>query len=282
MAARSESRPGRVNVVVALPAEARPLVSAFGLQPLPGCDPYRVHESDRLRLIVSGPGKARAAAAAGYLFRLSGGLRDQGWLNLGVGGHRKHEPGSAFLAHKVSDACSLESWYPPLVFAPACPGEEVLTVGRVEREYSRPVIYEMEAAGFMVACLGFSTAELVHVLKIVSDNPGSPLDGLSARRVSGFLADRIDPIRSLVDSLSRLAGELAGISQPPGELELFLQRWRFTATQQHQLRELLRRWQLLFPRRCALQGVQGQQRARGVLQQLGLELDAALPGLKAR
>jgi hypothetical protein len=140
----------------------------------------------------------------------------------------------------------------------------------------------MEAAGFMAACLGFSTAELVHVLKIVSDTPGSPADRVSGKQVSGFLADRIDVIRGLVDCLSRLSAELAQLSQPPEKLELFLQRWRFTATQQHQLRDLLRRWQLLFPGRSALQSVRGQERARAVIGHLGSELDAAVPDLKAR
>jgi adenosylhomocysteine nucleosidase len=273
--ARSEGGTGWVNVVVALPAEARPLASAFGLRPVAGCDPFRVFSAERVRLIVSGPGKAAAAAAAGYLFRLGGGCRDQGWLNAGVGGHGSHPPGSAFLAHKVSDGCSLESWYPPRVFSPPCPGEEVLTVGSVERAYPRPVIYEMEAAGFMAACLRFSTAELVQVLKIVSDNPRSPARGVSGRRVSALLAGQQGAIRAVQGSLAGLAGELEELSRLPEEPELFFRAWRFTATQQHQLRDLLRRWRLLFPGRSALQSACGQKQARGVIRQLGLELEAA-------
>jgi adenosylhomocysteine nucleosidase len=280
MRAGSEADKGWVNMVVAMPAEARPLVDRFGLRALPGCDPFRVYGSDRVRLIVSGSGKARAAAAAGYLFRLGGGQRDQGWLNVGVGGHGLHSPGSAFLAHKVSDECSLESWYPPRVFSAPCPGEEVLTVGRVEGQYPRPVIYEMEAAGFMAASLGFSIAELVQVLKIVSDNAENPASRVSSREITALLAARLGAIEAVLDSLAALAGEIQAIERPPAEQELFLQRWRFTVTQQHQLRELLRRWQLLFPGRSALQSAAGQSRARGVLKQLGLELDAACPGLR--
>jgi len=191
MVSRYQGEPGWVNMVVAMPAEARPLVDAFALEAVAGCDPFRVYHGHRLSLIVSGPGMARAAAAAGYLFRLNGGCREQGWLNLGVGGHRSHPTGAAFLAHRVSDSLSLESWYPLRVFTAPCPGEAVLTVGRVQRAYSRPVIYEMEAAGFLAASLRFSTAELVQVLKIISDNADSSASRVRSPEIRALVAGQL-------------------------------------------------------------------------------------------
>ncbi len=281
MPAKAKVEKGQVNMVVAMPAEARPLVEAFALEPVAGCDPFQVYHGDRVSLIVSGPGMARAAAAAGYLYRLNGGCREQGWLNVGVGGHRAHPTGAAFLAHRVSDGLSLESWYPPRVFTAPCPGEAVLTVGRVEREYPRPVIYEMEAAGFMAAALRFATAELVQVLKIISDNADFPASRVRSRDIGAFVAGQQCAIESVLTSLGELAGEMRALERPHPEQERFLEQWRFTATQQHQLRELLRRFGLLLPGRSAFESARGQERARGVLQQLALELDAVVPDLKA-
>ncbi len=164
-----------LNLVIAHPAEARPIIEHFALEKADTNGPFRILANNRLRLIISGLGKIAAAAAGGYLHHFAGSARHEAWLNVGIAGHADLEVGAIRLAHKVSDVALQRNWYPQRVFPAPCPGEEVRTVDHPEREFADTVVYEMEASGFYATCTHFSTVELIHVLKIISDNRGSPV-----------------------------------------------------------------------------------------------------------
>ncbi len=232
-----------VNLLVALAAEGRPLIQHFGLEPLPGGAPFQLFRGGDLQLVVSGIGKVAAAAAAGYLYHLNGSHRDQAWLNLGLGGHRELAVGAVRLAHKVSDAA--ECWYPPRVFPTPCATAEVRTVPEPERQFSQNAVYDMEASGFYATCTRFSTGELVHVLKIISDNAAEPARRPSRREVGELMGAQLPVVERVIGELQALAAEQENVHEDPEELQQFLGRWRFTVTQQFQLRDLLRRWQLI-------------------------------------
>src|SRR3989338_8741295 len=137
-----------VNFVIALACEARPIVERYELKAIPRSEPFRVYEGNGKRLIVSGVGKIRTASATAFLHAFSGALRNQVWINLGIGGHSERAIGEGVLAHKITDHASGQSWYPPILFEPPCATESILTVDRPETEYREPWVYEMEAAGF--------------------------------------------------------------------------------------------------------------------------------------
>ena len=97
-------------LVVALAAEARPLLASHRLQGVSG-HPYRICAGEQTHLIVSGIGKVAAAAATAYLRALIGDT-PAAWLNIGIAGHGNQAVGTALLAHKVVDAASGKPFYP--------------------------------------------------------------------------------------------------------------------------------------------------------------------------
>jgi adenosylhomocysteine nucleosidase len=195
-----------LRFVVALQAEARALVERFGMEPA-GEGPFPVYRGEEAWLIVSGPGKAASAAATAYLHLFSGGELGRAWLNVGLGGHSARPVGEGVIAHKISDGASGASWYPQLVVDSPRPTVPVLTVERVEEEYSLPWVYDSEAAGFFPTACRFSVAELVHCFKVVSDNADATL---SRRMSSTFLEHLI--ARNLGD-LETFARDLAGLAE---------------------------------------------------------------------
>lgn len=241
-----------IRFVVAHQAEAKPIVDRFRMEPA-GEVPFRVFRGEdrdlgKPWLIVSGPGKAAAAAATAYLHLLSGGRPDRAWLNVGVGGHCQGRVGEAFVAHKISDPASGLAWYPQLVIDSPRPTASLLTVERVEDEYEPPWVYEMEAAGFFPTACRFSTIELVHCFKVVSDNPDTTLSRrMSASFFEGLIGENIEAISELSRGLADLAREVEALSSdPPGYAEA-LEHWHFSASQQRQLRRLLQRLAVLAP-----------------------------------
>ena len=204
--------PPLLRFVVALPAEARPLIERFGMTAA-GDGPFPVYRGEDAWLAVSGHGKAAAAAATAYLHLFSGGALGCAWLNVGLGGHGQRAVGEGVVAHKISDAASGASWYPQLVIDSPRPTVPVLTVERVEEEYAPPWIYESEAAGFFPTACRFSVAELVHCYKVVSDNPDATLSRrISSASIEELIGSNLEAVETFARDLADLAWEAEAIS----------------------------------------------------------------------
>ena len=231
-------------LVVALAAEARPLLAPHRLRGVSG-HPYRICAGEQTHLIVSGVGKVAAAAATAYLRALIGDA-PAAWLNIGIAGHGSQAVGTALLAHKVVDIASGKLFYPTFTASPPCRTTLLHTVDRVQPP-AGDAAYDMEASGFCEAAQRFATSERVHCLKVVSDNPQSSYQELNAEKVEALIDAQLDTVAQVGEHLRALSQQLHALhADPPGLAELNA-RWQFTATQKHQLRGLLARWQALAP-----------------------------------
>ncbi|MCH9647357.1 MAG: hypothetical protein K0U98_03900 [Deltaproteobacteria bacterium] len=231
--------------VVAMGCEARPVIARYGLKSVADDLPFPVFRKEDRWLVVSGIGRVNSAAATAFLFQLSGGRRNCGWINFGCCGHASWPVGEVLLAHKLVDASNDRSWFPPLAFSAPCRTSTVCTVDRPERRYAVDQGYEMESVGFFAAASRFATAELVHCLKVVSDGPGDRLEQLTAAKITSLLEAHGDTLGTLVTANEALAAELLSAHGVPAELSEILERWHFTVAQERQLRRLLQRWEVL-------------------------------------
>lgn len=238
--------------------------------------PFPIYRGQDGWLIVSGHGKAAAAAATAYLHLTSGGAMGRAWLNVGLGGHSQRRLGEGVVAHKISDAANGASWYPQLVVDSPRTTAPVLTVERVEEEYALPWVYESEAAGFFPTACRFSVAELVHCYKVIADNPDATLSRrMSGAAVEDLVIRNLEGIGTFAASLADLARDLGTfLADPPGYQQI-LARWPFNVPQRHRLRRLLQRLAALGPE-DSLEVLDGDEDAAGVLARLESRL-AAIP-----
>ena len=232
-----------INFVAALPAEARPLINHYLLKQA-SSKPFQVYRNDDIRLVVSGIGKEKSAEAVSFLHELSG-AQDEAWINMGIAGHRDDPIGTGILAHKITDSKSKKSWYPAFVFNPPVTTDSVLTVPSAESRYESPCVYDMEASGFYEAALCYSTAELVHCYKVISDNLKSSHGNVTPRLAEQMIGNRLNEIAVLVTKLQKWVKALRSLEISAEELDPFLIRWHFTVTEQFQLERLLRRLKTL-------------------------------------
>lgn len=261
-----------VHFVVALLPEAKPLIDHFGLDAA-AKGQFQIYELGRVRLIVSGVGEARSSAAAEFIYTHSGQSRNVIWLNVGLAGHRDFEIGGGVLAHKITDRGSGKNWYPPIVFRPLCETRAVLTVDRPEKQFSEDSVYDMEASGFYDTATRFSTAELVHVFKVVSDNHASGLK-VTARSAERLIGNQLQTIENILQCLKSLSRDLPATFRTEEEFERIKRRWHFTVTQQHQLKRLLMRLKTLEPKGTILsRELKGFRGAGEVLRSLERRID---------
>lgn len=236
-----------IHLVVALQCEARPFIHHYGMKGNSVRGPFRIYEGDDMRLIVCGVGKVAAAAATAHLHSAYGCEQPCSWFNIGIAGHADKATGQGFLAHKITDAGSAESWYPPMILEASPPTDALITVDRAEYDFSTPALYDMEASGFCATAGRFATAELIHCYKIVSDNSSQPAGEISERSVEQLIGDHIISVNRIITQLNRLSSRLKDIESIPEELDRFLESWRFSNYQENHLCHLLRRLKTLSP-----------------------------------
>ncbi len=197
-------------LVVALPAEAKPITAHFGLRRQQPDGAFPVYRNGRISLILSGVGKTHCAAATAFLYALNRCPQKAICLNVGIAGHADQDIGSALLAHTVSDVGSGQSWRRPFAFDPPCASDLLETVDAPDASYTRAGAVDMEASGFCAAALRFAPAEHVHCLKIISDNRRQDARGLRAADVRGLVSAHLGLLEQLLGRLDALAEAAPG------------------------------------------------------------------------
>ena len=191
-------------LVTALQAEARPLIAHYKLQAIQG-HAFRLYTGNGLRLIVSGIGKVAAAGAVAYQCALLDNS-PSAWLNVGIAGHANKEVGSALLAHKITDTTNGKTFYPIFTAAPACPTSPLYTVDQAETAYATDCAYDLEASAFFETAQRFTSGELGHCLKIISDNPQNPIGNFDLKKVAGLVESQLECIGQVAATLQDLSG----------------------------------------------------------------------------
>lgn len=231
-----------LNFVVALSEEARPIIQQFRLKRLHSINAFPVYGNDEVRLIVSGIGKLAAATATGYLAGIDSAGKATAWLNVGVAGSKSLPVGQTVLAHQIIDAVSQQKFYPTIYFDTDCVTAVVNTVSLPESEYLGDYLYDMEAAGFYSAALRFSSTELIHDLKIVSDNDSFHVDNVSKSDVVNLIEQNMKDITQLAEVLLSGAALLDSMDSGKEVFATINEKFHFTVSQQAQLTTLLQNW----------------------------------------
>ena len=232
-----------VLIVVALPPEARPLISHFRLSRLTSehAFPTYWNRDGNTGLIVSGVGKVNSAVATSHLFNLSQARRAL-FLNIGIAGHATHATGSPYLIHSVVDSATKKTHYPPILFKADCATAALLCADQPVDNYPTAQLVDMESSGFFSAAARYWTAEFAHSIKVVSDNSQHSWRELSAAGVSELVNGSTDIVDATIYALRKLAG---AFDEVQSELPDSFRDVKLSFTQDQQLRELLRRYRAL-------------------------------------
>lgn len=238
----------KINLIVALPAEARPFIRYLCLKRISINNQFQIfkNKNDSIHLIVSGMGKIKSAAACAYLHAFTGSLSHTVYLNVGIAGSANFSLGEWVAAHKIQDAATNQAIYPSaflLKFAKQAP---LITIDRPQTQYPDFGLIDMEASGFFQAASQCVCHEQIQVMKIVSDNKIEEQVALKPSYVENLINNNLVIIEPSLQQLISLS-EQQMIKIDNTCFSQFCNKWHFSTYQQHQLRELLRRWQVWSP-----------------------------------
>ncbi len=268
-----------MNFVVALKAEASPLIECFKLAKESTPSPFPVFANDNHRLVLSGVGKELADKATSYLSDRFP-QPNQAWLNFGLVGHGTLALGTVFMANRILDDGGENAFYPTQLLDHILESSALQTCSSPVSDYPDPIGYDMEASAFCASASLSSIRELIQVVKIVSDNADHPVGSFDRSSVGTLIEGALPSILPLVDQLEELAHKIA---PSPGLAKLVdsaLAQHPFSETQRHQARKLLTHAQALgFPGKDALKAITGAKSAKQAISELreSMEQHRVLP-----
>ena len=230
--------------VCAYHQEALPLIEHFKLKKNTQVRQLAYYQREQLALIETGAGKLNAASATAYIAGKYQ-LDNSAWLNIGIAGHATHAIGDGFLCHKITDANTLQHFYPDMRFKGELSSEDLLSVDKPENDYPLDCLYDMEAAGFFSSVSRFTTIEHIQCYKLVSDNKNNNASKLKFKDSRELINRSIEPIEKLASTLCSAIECYQATYQTPEEYDHYITQQHFTVTQQEQLKSLLKRWHAL-------------------------------------
>ena len=230
-------------IFVALHCEAKVFISQFNLVKNPKYHPFALYDNEEFVLVITGVGKIAMASAVAYSLAHYQSTKNPVLVNIGVAGHKTATLGDLFFVHKIIDADTKKTFYPQFLVKNICRSKSLYTVSAPETDYQKGYLYDMEASGFYETANRFTTTELVHVFKVVSDNQNSNIGAINAKKINDWLFLKSEKIAKIIESLRQLALSLD--SRKSVNEEELLQRYHFSVSSQQQLKNLLHRWCIL-------------------------------------
>jgi hypothetical protein len=265
-----------IHIFCALHCEAQPLIQHYKLTEIKQFDLFRIYQSEdkETSLTIMGVGKLNAASAVSYHHACLNTSGSDIWLNIGVAGHNNIPVGEARLVNKITDEHDDISWYPQIIIKAPCESKNLITLDKASTEY-KDGLFDMEASAFYQMAIRLGTAELIHCLKIVSDNTEQSASTVNADKVKTLISKQTHTIEKLINCLRPISKELNITTSEPEHYQECVEKWHFSQTEQLQLSRLLRHWTVRFPGNDVMQSLSDTTSGKDVLMTLSKKIKNA-------
>ena len=204
-----------LHILCALKHEAKPIIKRYQLLHAGSALGFTTYSNkdSGVSLTVTGVGKQLAADGTEFAADFHEAREHDAWLNIGIAGHRSVPIGTLVLANKITDVESQQVWYPHCPFPTSLDTLPLTTVAQPLVAYLEHDMIDMEAAGFYRSACRIVSLDLIHALKIISDNEAHPPAKISKQSVLDLFAANLAEIDRLVMQL-RLHSEVSATAKP--------------------------------------------------------------------
>jgi nucleoside phosphorylase len=230
-------------IFTALFCEAKPFIEKFNLKKEQVQHPFAIYSGNKRVLVVTGIGKVAMATAVGYALAKFEASEHPVLMNIGIAGHPTASLGQLWGANKIIEVETGQCYYPQSIIKSDHLKATIYTVSTPNNHYPKKGLYEMEASGFYESARHFSTAELILVFKVISDNSHERIASINAKKVTEWIALSVERVAQHLQSLQEKTLELTVLEQRDA-LELHA-RFYFNINNRRQLQKQLQRWHVL-------------------------------------
>ena len=257
-----------VRWVIALKAEAKEIIKNYALERVV-TKPFQVYKNRDIDiwLVLSGMGQINAVAATTYLYVKSDASYNTIWINLGIVGSRNFKVGELVQIDKITSNEFRDNYYPsPATFKNNnIERSNLITVNKPEMLFKSVGVYDMEGYAFFSFAKKIASYELISVLKIISDIPGTDLSKIDKIGVERLFSKKMPLIEKVLKNLLSLQEILLLQQRNPNYFDEICQQRKFSFTQKVTLRKYLTQWQSRFPLRNPLSEIEQKMTTSQIL-----------------
>ena len=267
----SNHPPPILFIFTALDCEARPIVKFYDLKKQESHSGFSMYRNKKIVLTVAGVGKVAMAGAVAYTLAIFPDCQVPVLINIGIAGHKVQETGTLCIAMKIIDGDTGRNFYPQLLGTRWPETSQLKTASLPSTQYNSDCLYDMEASAFYEMAIRFSSCELIHCFKVVSDNEGSSIEKIQPKIVTEWIANQMNEIEPLLLQLEKLRETIL-----PVELDVYnemMNKWHFTVSGKIKLKNLLLRWKVLSVRPWQHNDEYGELSGKEILKKLEAEVN---------
>ena len=270
--------------VVALRAEAHVLIKKFHLKNFSNFSklPIYINRENGHALVISGVGSIKSAIATMYLNNTFKPGQFVAWINIGIAGHFQGPVGTLFQAIKVVNTDNGKFFFPGLRFSKLAKAAELYTVSSPESEFSLPVLYDMEAAGFCEIAPRLSCNELTFVLKIVSDTSEHSQSLVTKKMIADLFEKNSSIIDNLLQAIAKIVAQEKVRLGAAVEMDEIMSSFHFTETNRFRFRKVYKKWWCLFPEKSLVDTAQKASSARDLMQRMEVDIASEVQSWKLK
>jgi len=189
-----------IHFVTATISEARPLIEEYKLKKDINSNNFQLFCNEKYSLIVSGIGKINSALSVSHTFFNLNQKLNNIWINIGIAGHINEKIGKLILVNKVIDSGTKKSFYPFFSKKYSLKQIACTTYDKPDFDYNISMS-DMELSGFFYSANKYSSKELIHSLKIISDNENKKIDFKDNKVIQELIEINVPKIKKFVSSI---------------------------------------------------------------------------------
>ena len=164
-----------IHIITATNPEAKFFINYLKLKKINSIKEFQIYFNEKFSLTISGIGKINSAVSVCTTYHELGKIKNNCWINIGIAGHTSSIIGELFTINKIIDSASLKNYYPYSPSINKIGQLSCTTYDKVDSKYCNS-LSDMELSGFYQSANKYSYRELIHSLKIVSDNMQNPFN----------------------------------------------------------------------------------------------------------
>ncbi len=224
-----------IHFIVATIKEARPLIDFYKLKKNNNSCEFQIFQNNNISLTVSKIGKVSSALSVSHTFFELGKKKNQIWINFGLAGIKNMDIGKLFLVNKIIDFDSSKLFFPFIKSNFELDHKSCVTYSK-PNEKLNDLLSDMESSGFFESSSKFSSKELIHSLKIISDNESNRIDFNNDQQIYKLIEKKLKNIDQFKNEVVKIWEEYYEENQKLEKIiKSLIEKLKPTFYQKHEL-----------------------------------------------
>ena len=192
-----------IHFIVATSLESKVIIKKLKLKKINPSSGFNFFYNGNFSLTITGLGKINSALGVTHTFYKFKSCSNNIWINIGLAGHKKEEIGRLILVDKICDHETQKSMYPFFVKNYKIKKYNCTCYGKPNFNYDNS-LSDMESSGFFFSANKYSTKEVIHSLKIISDNKYDKINFNDVKTIDRIFEKNFDQILDFVNDIEIL------------------------------------------------------------------------------